>query len=216
MEPVAHRLENESKVLDTSHPLAQTIIRGCKTGYKKGSPVDCFVLSPELELMGRQPVNEYLRENRIQGVLSPVGYLMFLKQSLHEKFPGLGHIVLNNEEPSQDILNIYYTPVERIEDPTIVMIDTRAFENGGRLSVNINVGMGDGEGWFDLYDDDRKLSRKEQADEDPLVSTWIEPGDTGQITYCFDRGKIFKLSAIGSWYNKKGSINAFQAIISVG
>lgn len=41
-----------------THEFAQTIIKGWKTGKKKGSLVDSFVISPEFELMGRQLVND--------------------------------------------------------------------------------------------------------------------------------------------------------------
>ena len=204
------------KAFDTNSPLIQTIIRGCKTGLKRGSPGDCFVISPELELMGRQPVNEYLEKNRIQGILYAAGYLLFLKEALQERFPGLGNVVLTREEPSRKVLNIFRTPaVVRSVDYTIIVIDAKAFEGGGTLTIDITVGEADGAGWFNLFTYDGKLSTEERGPEDALDSVWFEPDDTKQIRYRFDQGEIFKLAATGYWYNEKGSVNAFHARIYV-
>ena len=54
--------------------------------WKPRSSVDCLVLSPELKLLGRQPVNELPR--RRQEVV--VAYDQFLKSSLAGEEPGLG------------------------------------------------------------------------------------------------------------------------------
>ncbi|MCE2402238.1 hypothetical protein J4G08_15300, partial [Candidatus Poribacteria bacterium] len=110
-EPIAKRREREGETFDTSHPLAQAIIKGWKTGSKKGSPVDCFVISPDFELMGRQLVNEIYNDSRRKGLLSDEEYyLMFLKECLEGKQPGLGNITLNSEEPSQEVLEVFRTP----------------------------------------------------------------------------------------------------------
>ena len=44
-------------------------------GWKRGSPVDILVISPELELMGRQPVNELFSSGDIVQ-----NYLAFLSK----------------------------------------------------------------------------------------------------------------------------------------
>ena len=80
-EPIAKRRERESKTFDTTHALAQAIMKS----WKKGSPVDCLVISPRFELMGRQPVNELL----FAGGNTPRHYLTFLQESLAGKLPGL-------------------------------------------------------------------------------------------------------------------------------
>ena len=46
----------EGTTFDTNHPLAKTIIKGCK----QGSPVDCFVISHDFELMGSLDYNQFL------------------------------------------------------------------------------------------------------------------------------------------------------------
>ena len=72
-------------------PLTQTIVRA----WKRLPPVDCLIISPALELMGRQPINELSRRNRHK---LPLGirhkraehYRLFLIESLAGKRPGLG------------------------------------------------------------------------------------------------------------------------------
>ena len=141
---------------------------------------------------------------------------MFLKDSLAGKQPGLGNIRLSSEEPSQNVLDVFQTREVPPKDYTLVVIDTRAFENGGTLTVDIEVGRADANGFFYLFDGERELPTALQiSKEDRLASVWIEPGDTGQITHRFDRGQFFKLGATGRWDEERGQVNAFQAKISV-
>ena len=215
-EPIARRREREGKTFDTSHPLAQAIIEGGKTGSKKGSPVDCLVISLDFQLMGRLLVNDFIDDTWRRKLRWEEGYLMFLKDSLAGKQPGLGNIRLSSEEPSQNVLDVFQTRVVPAKDYTLVVIDTRAFENGGTLTVDIEVGRADANGFFYLFDGDRELpTALRMSKEDRLASVWIEPGDTRQITHRFDRGQFFKLGAIGRWDEERGQVNAFQARISV-
>ncbi|MDE0683238.1 MAG: hypothetical protein OXI63_10020, partial [Candidatus Poribacteria bacterium] len=109
-EPIAKRREREGKTFDTSHPLAQAIINGWKTGSKKGSPVDCFVISSEFELMGRLLVNEFFNDNWDKKRRGEESYLIFLKEALAGKQPGLGNIILNSEVSSQEVMDVFRTP----------------------------------------------------------------------------------------------------------
>ena len=70
------RLRN-AQGMDAIPPLARTIIQG----RKQYSPVDCLIISPELELLGRQPVNELGGKAR--------SYHTFLVEALEGKRPGL-------------------------------------------------------------------------------------------------------------------------------
>ena len=213
--PIAKRREREGKTYDINHPLAQAIMKGWKTGSQKGSPVDCLIISPALELMGRQPVNEFFADNRRRKLRHEESYLVFLKESLEDKFPGLGNVVLTSEHPSQEVLDAFRIPTVGYQNYTVVVIDTRAFENGGTLTIDIEVGRGDAVGFFYLFDGDSELPTAEKVPEGKLASAWISPGDTRQIMYRFDRGQFFKLGATGSWRPEKGDINAFYAKISV-
>lgn len=69
----------DAQGMDAIPPLARTIIQG----RKQYSPVDCLIISPELELLGRQPVNELTSKNASKS------YRTFLVEALTGKRPGL-------------------------------------------------------------------------------------------------------------------------------
>lgn len=231
---IAKRCEHKSKIFDTTHPLAEAIRKGWKTGSKKASPGDCFVLSPTLELMGRQPVNDLGVDSRRRGLRAYAYYFTFLKESLVGKQPGLGNLILRREQPSLEILNTFRTAMVAHQDYTVFVIDTTAFEDGGTLTINIQVGGDDAKGKFHLFDGNRELPTEKAPDGidaevwnsqqgaeyvkalDALATVWhIDPGDTEQISHRFEQGQRFKLCATGSRWSEKGSINAFIAKISV-
>ncbi len=215
--PIHKRREREGNTFDTTHPLAQAIIKGWKTGSKKGSPVNCFVISPEFELMGRLLVNEFFKENRDKKLQDAESYLIFLKDVLAGKQPGLGNIILNSDEPSQNVLDVFRSPVVGFADYTVIVIDTRTYENGGTLTIDIETGRADADGYFYLVDGDDELPTTERVTKDMVLArTWLEPDETGQITYHFERGQFFKLGATGCNYrSEKGNTNAFKARIFV-
>ena len=201
------------KHFDTAHPLAQAIIKGWKTGSKKGSPVDCFVISSAFELMGRQLIHD-LREDSERS--ESEHYLAFLKEALARKQPGLGNIVLSSENPSQVVLDLFRSPTAgNYQDYTVIVIDATAFENGGTLTVDIEIGREEGEAAFYLFDGDKELSTEEESPKDKITWEWGEPGDTRQITHTFDRGQFFKLGVTGHWARDEPCINAFRVKISV-
>ncbi len=210
-EPIANRYKKEGKSFDTTNPLAQTIIKGWKTGSKKGSPVDSFVISPGFELMGKQQVHKLERGNREKH------YYKFLKNALAGKEPGLGNIVLSREEPTQIVLDVLKTPVTGYADYTVVVIDTTAFEKGGKLTIEIETGRADAEGYFYLVDGDDDLPTTEIVTKDMVLArAWLEPEEATQLEYSFSQGQLFQFGATGCNYrNEKGNTNAFKARISV-
>ena len=209
----------DAKGIDEMSPLTQTIVRA----WKKLSPVDCLVISPELELMGRQPVNELSRHNRHKRAKH---YRLFLVESLAGKRPGLGekdpaplsssrNISLDPTQPSIEILDTFQTPAAGSQDYTVVTIDATAFENGGILTIDIQVGRANPVGSFDLFDGNSELPT-EGTPEGALANAWgVQPGETRTITYRFDKGQVFQLRATGGWVGEKGSINTFRARISI-
>ena len=209
----------DSQGFEGMSPLARTII-----GHKwRRGPVDAWVISSELEAIGHVAVNDYLEDNRREdGTLGSENYLLFLADSLAGKLPGFGNTVLAPERPSQRILDVLRTPEYGHQDYTVVVIDTTAFENGGTLTIDIEVGDEKAYGSFHLLDADHKLTfdpyykRPEgillEASHD---TGWLGPNEMGQMTHRFERGQIFKLVALGWASNEKGSVNAFQAKISV-
>ncbi|RKU38247.1 hypothetical protein C6496_07055 [Candidatus Poribacteria bacterium] len=223
LEPIAKRREREGTTFDTSHPLAQAIMKG----WKEGSPADSLVISPAFEVMGRLPVNERYRREPV------TEYLMFLQDSLAGELPGFGedtwepeplhsetalnklNVVLNDVRSSQEVLNVFRAPGLGYQDYTVVEIDATTFENGGVLTIDISVGHAEAAGSFDLFNGDSELPR-EGAPENALASTYgVPPGGTQKITYTFNRGQHFKFGATGDWFSEKGSVNAFVAKISV-
>lgn len=211
-EPIAKKREREDDPFDTTHPLAQSIIRGWKTGSKKGSPVDSFVISSEFELMGKQQFNELERDG-----ISPAKYYhTFLREALAGKEPGLGNIVLSNEHPLQEVSDVIRTPTVDDEKLTLVTIDALSFENGGTLTIDILIGREEAEGAFYLFDRDFKLPVEEEVSEEgSLAWTWGESGEKRQIRYRFNRGQCFKLVVTRYWDEDVPHINAFHIKISV-
>ncbi len=219
---MARRRKELSKTFDRTHPLAKAIMEG----WKEHSPVDCLVIAPEYDVMGKLPLNDFFDACFRSGTPEEDAYLKFLEDSLDGKLPGFNdetsgaassdlRVVLNSEQTEQEILDILRTPRYGYQDYTVVEIDATAFEDGGTLIINIRMGTAKPGGPFDLYDSDTKLPTKGYPD-DALTSAWdIPSGQIGRIRHCFDEGKVFKLGATGTWFNEKGSINAFHAKVSV-
>ena len=229
---MALRRQQGFKPFDKMHPLAQAVMKG----WKRGSPVDILVISPELELMGRQPLNELFSSGDIVQ-----NYLAFLQDSLSGKLPGFGEdtskpppvpdsetfseldavmskdlkVILTSKKPKREVLNIFRTPKQGHQDYTVIELDTTAFEEGGLLVIDISVGSAEPAGSFDLYAGDAELPT-EGMPHGALASAWDVPsGKTGTIKYRFNQGKVFKLGGTGNWFSEEGSINAFLVEISV-
>ncbi len=218
---IALRRQQGFKPFDKKHLLSQAIMKG----WKEGSPADTLVFSPELELLGRLPVNE--RSAPYNGAK---GYLLFLKNAIDGKMPGLNedileptktdwntlvesgaivdsglNVVLTNGKSEQEVLSVF-----RTQDYTIVEIDVTAYKDGGMLSIEIWVGDAELTGSFDLF-----ASTVELVPENALASAKdILPDERETIIYRFEKGRVFRLGAIGN-SGEKVKINGFLANISV-
>ena len=113
----------EAKGIDGMQPLARTII----SGWKQHSPVDCLVISPDLELMGRQPVNELF--NAINNM--EAAYRRFLVESLEGKRPGLGstrHVAPNvldvQRTSAENVMNAFVEAFKNLDSETMLPILT--------------------------------------------------------------------------------------------
>lgn len=202
-------------------------------GWKKGSPVDCMVISHEFEVLGGIDYNFFPDcLDELEDDEEP--YLFFLNASLEGKRPGLGNIVLTPEQPSQEVVDTFRAPKLAHQDYTVVYIDTIAYQKGGTLIIDIQVGRDDAIGLFFLLEGDRKIptekvpegmdpaawhdqySEESKNKLDPLTSCWgIFPNETGQLKFDFDNGQLFKLCVTGDQWGGIGDINAFHAKISV-
>lgn len=219
---MAKRPNTESKIFDRSHPLAKAIMEG----WKEHSPVDCLVIAPEGDVMGKLPLNDFFDECYKNNRKEEDAYMQFLKDSLDAKFPGFDEntsdplltgstVILNQDNPEQEVIHIYRTPRYGYQDYNVITIDTSAFKDGGKLTIDIKVGMAKAGGSFDLFDGDTELPTKGYPDG-AIASAWdIPTGQKGKIEYQFEKGKLFKLGATGTWFSGEGNINAFQVKFSV-
>ena len=219
---MAQRRKDISKTFDRTQPLAKAIMEG----WKEHSPVDCLVISPEFDVMGKLPLNDFFDDCSRKGISDDEGYLTFLVDSLDAKFPGFeentsdplltgSNVVLNEEHLEQEVLHVLRAPRHGDQDYNVITIDTTAFKDGGTLKIDIRMGSAKSGGSFDLFDGDAELPTKGIPTE-ALTSVWdIPSGQIGRMQYSFDEGKIFQLGATGTWFSGKGNINAFHAKISV-
>ena len=224
---MARRIQQGFQPFDKTSPLAKAIVKG----WKKHSPADSLVLSPKLELMGRLPVNE-----RTPPYSAAKGYLLFLQDALDGKLPGFREdttthwntlletavesgaikddglrVVLTDEHPKKEVLSVFRTSETDAQNYTIVEIDATAFEDGGVLVIDVWVGEAEVPGSFDLFAGDTIKLMPDNA----LASARDIPTNQKEvIKYPFDRGRVFKLGAIGN-SSEKGKINGFLAKISV-
>ncbi len=219
--------EHNFKPLDKTIPLAQAI----KKGWKEHSPADSLVISLDLELMGRLPVNE--RHAPYNGAK---GYRLFLQESLDGKLPGLREdapihwdtlletavesgamaddnlrVTLTDEHSEQEVLSVFRTSETDAQNYTIVEIDATAFTNGGVLVIDVWVGEAEVSGSFELFaGDDTEL-----VSGNALASVKDIPTNQREVVeYPFGQGQVFKLGAIGN-SSENGKINGFLAKISV-
>ena len=221
------RRKYDFKPLDKTRPLAQAIMEG----WKERSPADSLVISLDLELMGRLPVNE--RHSPYNGAK---GYRLFLEESLDGKLPGLREdppihwdtlletavesgamvddglsVTLTDEHSEQEVLSVLRTSDTDAQNYTIVEIDATAFTDGGVLVIDVWVGEAEVSGSFDLFAADTT----ELVSDNALVSIKDIPTNQREVVeYPFDRGQVFKLGAIGN-AGENGKINGFLAKISV-
>ena len=219
---MTQRRKDISNAFDRTHPLAKAIMEG----WQEHSPMDCLVISPEFDVMGKLPLNDFFDDCARRNTSEEESYLTFLTDSLDAKFPGFGentsdpllnglNIVLNEEHPKQEVLHILRAPRHGYQDYNVIKIDVTAFEDGGTLMIDIRMGSAKSGGSFDLFNGETELPTKGIPTE-ALTSVWdIPSGQIGIIQYHFDEGKVFQLGATGTWFSGKGNINAFQAKISV-
>ena len=223
---IARRIQQGFKPFDKTSPLAQAIVKG----WKKNSPADSLILSSDLALMGRLPVNE-----RTPPYNGAKGYLLFLQDALDGKLPGFREdtsthwntlletavesgaikddglsVVLTREHAKKEVLSVFRSPETDTQGYTVVEIDATAFREGGVLTIDVWVGEAEVSGSFDLFAADTEL-----APDNALTSaTDIPTNQKEVIEYPFDQGQVFKLGAIGN-SSEKGKINGFLAKISV-
>ena len=219
---MAKRPKSESDVFNKTHPLAQAIMEG----WTEDSPVDCLVIAPEYDVMGKLPLNDFFDDCYKKRIPEVDGYMNFLTDALDSKFPGFNEnttdsfltgskVVLKNGQLEQRVLDILRAPSYGYQDYNVIEIDTTQIMGGGELVIEIQMGNAKSGGSFDLFDENTELPTKGIPTE-AVAGVWDVPsGMPGTIRYHFDRGQVFKLGATGTWFSGKGNVNAFLATISV-
>ena len=124
-------------------------------------------------------------------------------------------VVLNDEEPSQEVLNIFHTPATGYQDYTVIEIDATAFKDGGTLTIDLWIGSAEAAGAFILFASDSEHPTDGMPEIILTSASGIVPGKSGRITHRFDKGTHFKLGATGNSFSGDGKVNSFLARISI-
>ncbi len=124
-------------------------------------------------------------------------------------------IVLNDENPSQNVLSVLRTPDAEYQDYTVVEIDATAFKAGGVLTIDLRIGRAAAAGAFILFDSSAELTSDGMPEVILTAASGISPGKVGRITHHFETGGHFKLGATGNAFSGKGKVNSFLANVSI-
>ena len=125
------------------------------------------------------------------------------------------NVVLDNKQPSQDVLSIFQTPAAGYQDYTVIEIDTTAFKDGGMLTIDLWIGSAEAAGAFILFTSDSEIPTDSMPEVVLTSASGIIPGKSGRITHRFDEGTRFKLGATGNSFSGEGKVNSFLAKISI-
>ncbi len=177
--------------------------------------VDILALTPDAEVIMHQPESALPYRKQSQA------YLTVLKHSV-AAFEGrrtrvgkrskLDGNPISLGTALMEILHVYGASSADTPDDTVVKIDATPFECGGILHIEIQVGVGESAGTFELFHDDTELPSKEGANA-ALDGAWnVSPGSIGHIFHNFRRGRHFKLVATGA---DAQTATAFLARVSV-
>lgn len=148
-EYIAKRYDDNAKSFDTKNALAQAI----KEGWHESSPVDCFVISPDFELIGKLPLNKYLYDGHDWdgGRTRAENYRLFLIESIERKYPGFNTdnsfaYLIEDAEDTQEqenSLKPYITGLDVVlnsELSTLDVVDVvRTHKAGFQESTIINI-----------------------------------------------------------------------------
>ena len=162
-----------------------------------------MVITHQFKLLGVIDYNVFL--SNLGGLRHTEAYLLFLKGSLDGKRPGLGDVILTVQQPSQEVVDTFRTVTPG--QYTVFALDATAFEEGGTLNIDIQIGRDTADGIFYLFHDDSKSPKTKKVldmeKNDGVVSDALAKvrclyaGQTKKIRHPFDQGQRFKLCAIG-------------------
>ena len=177
--------------------------------------VDILALTPEAEVIMHQPESALPYRKKSQAYLTVLKHTIAAfegRRTRVGKRSKLDGNPISLGTALMEILHVYGASSADTPDDTVVKIDATPFECGGILHIEIQVGVGESAGTFELFHDDTELPSKEDADA-ALDGAWnVSPGSIGHIFHNFRRGRHFKLVATGA---DAQTATAFLARVSV-
>ena len=177
--------------------------------------VDILALTPDAEVIMHQPESALPYRNQAQAYLTALDHSVAAfegRRTRVGKRSKLDGNPISLGTALMEVLHVYGASNTDTPNDTVVKIDTTPFASGGILHIEIQVGVGESAGTFELFHDDTELPSKECADE-VLDGAWnVSPGSIGHIFHNFRRGRHFKLVATSAETPKA---NAFLARVSV-
>ena len=179
--------------------------------------VDILVLTPDAEVIMHQPEMALPYKNQAQAYLSVLQHAVDAfegKRIRVGKGSRLDRDPISLGTELMEVLQVFRVSDTNTPDYTVIEIDTTPFKRGGILHIEIQVGVGEAAGTFELFDADTEIPTEDDADE-ALDGAWnVSPGSVGHIFHNFSQGQRFKLVATGV-DNQADCTNAFLARVSV-
>jgi hypothetical protein len=184
-----------------------------------GYPVDSVLVGPDLAVLGHVNVNA-------PEAMDPASYLAFLRRglaaargeppppavaSVHDPEPQ-PVLRLTPQEPRATLLDVIRR--RGLGQPSIrfFTLDASAFTGAGKLEVTVSVGTAEASGRFELC-----AAPPGNPETVVPVETLesVAPGASGTMTFDFERGAQFMLTAMPGPKAAEGDVNAFQVCVTV-
>ena len=176
--------------------------------------VDILALTPDAEVIMHQPEMALPYRNQAQAYLTVLQHSVDAFEGKRTRVGKGSRLDRNPISLGTELMEIFHTfstSDTDTPDYTVVEIDTTPFKRGV-LHIEIQVGVGEAVGTFELFDADVEFSAKKDK---ALTGAWnVSPGGVGHIFHNFSRIQRFKLVATAK-DNQKSVSNAFLARVSV-
>ncbi len=200
-----------------SEPRLAALCRTLRENYQY--PVDTLVLSPTLERLAHRGVNEAITDGAS-------GYARMLRGALGEPTaakddapavssnvptPGKRPVVLTPASPKGELLDVLAPAKFAGGMGGIFTIDTRAFPDGGTLTLTIRTGSAEASGSFELMTLRRHAGG--MAAMPVARAHGVAPSTTRRLVHRFKRGERFWFGAWRADGTTGDGTNAFQVLV---
>ncbi len=107
-------------------------------------------------------------------------------------------------------------PGNRMHNFNVFYIDTRDFDKGGTLVIDIDIPRSSAtDGSFDLFTGDVSIPAQGPPTR-PLTGRYdVRKGSSTHLDYHFGHGQVFALGLEGNWFSQKGSTGLVKFRVSV-